>query len=561
MPDFQNLKNEIAESCKKPLVMVALTRGEVASKRAELRALTDGTGYVIVSNLEKAHSLFGGAQLSPVENASTRVISGNDFKTFDDLVTMKSHPLDGSEVAQLIGLDTDLAFVLAGEEVNCPVTGKPTKLEYFDETAMASEDDGEEEDVSDIDMSDEEEDAAEGEPDDSAEDEAAGGEEDDSEEEDMSSDDAANEDIEDTEDSGDPSDEDTEDSMELSSDDESNPFTIAGTETKALLDKYDGAVTVYEDDGGEPSLYGAVVRVLAEDTFVVIDEDGVAYTVKTTTIGDDGDAVKLVGSLQEAESASEQEVDAAETVDLGENQVRLMSMTGKDNSEVAVFVGQTHVATLLRNRASEVAAPLFDNGERLMAAFKPTLRANFGNSKSSELAKFGYVPVTFKVKVHKLFEKRVQREIARVSKTTETAAATRFEDFASNLEIAFVGINKGFFKVKNELATEIAGLLRRAGVAQPEVETRKLLAKHTKSYVGAAIEQAKILNDKPKEYLNGLTDTLKESAFLVTETASAPPVQHIPTPPRERQPEIAGFEENKGNQPNRFASLIASIRR
>jgi hypothetical protein len=555
MPNFQELQDTIKESCKQPLVMVSLSRGEVASKQAELRAFTDGRGYLMVSNLTKVHSLFGGAQLSPVEKASTKTVSGDDFKTFDDLVTMKSNPLDGTEVPQLIGVDPDLAFALAGEEVNCPVTGKLTKMEYFGETAMSNEDDGEEE-ITDVDMTDDEEDALEGEPDDSEEDDAAGGEED------MSEDDSADADIEE-DDVGDPSEDEDPNSMELSSDDEDsdNPFTIAGSETKALLDKYEGAVTVYEEDGGEPSLYGAVVRVLTEDTFVVIDEDGNPYTVKTTMIGDDGDAVKLVGSMQSADTASQQEVDAAETVDLGENQVRLMSMTGKDNSEVAVFVGQRQIATLVRSRAHEIAAPLFDNGERLMAAFKPTLRTHYGNSKAPELAQFGYVPVTFKVKTHKLFEQRLQREVAKVSKNTETAATNKFEDFAANLELAFVGINKGFFETKHELATEMAGLLRRAGVAQPELEVRKLLAKHTKSYVGAAIEQAKNLNDQPKEYLNGLTDSLKKSSFMVNETASAPYVRDVPVAHNTPQTELAGFETAKPKQENRFSSLISSIRR
>jgi len=567
MPNFREIQEAIKDGCKSPLVMVALSRGEVAAKRTELQAFTDGAGYFMVSNLPKLHSLFGGSLLSPVENASKKELAGEEFQSLDELVTMKSNPLDGTDVPQLIGVDADLAFVLAGEEINCPITGRLTKMEYHGEIAVDGEsgqealgktdDEEDEEEISDVDLSD-----SEGNSDDSSEDDMSSDPSSDDEDSDNVEDDTSDDEIEEEVDEGDLKDDEEDENMELSNDD--SPFTIAGTETKSLLDKYEGAVTVYEEDGGEPSLYGAVVRVLSEDTFVVIDEDGNPYTVKATTVGDDGDAVKLVGSLQSADTASEQEVDAADTVDLGENQVKLVSLTGKDNSEVAVFVGQMQIATLIRSRAAEVAAPLFNDGQKLMAAFKPTLKTHYGNSKAPELAKFGYVPVVFKMKTHKLFDQRLQREVAKLTATSETAAATKVQDFTSNLELAFVGINKGFFKdVKNELALEIAGMLKRAGVAGAELEVRKLLAKHSKSYVKTAMEQAKVLNTKSADYLNGISEALAKSDFNVSETAS---VHDISTAfhqdaPKVAQPEIAGFDDTPKPTGNRFASVIAGLRR
>lgn len=259
----------------------------------------------------------------------------------------------------------------------------------------------------------------------------------------------------------------------------------------------------------------------------------------------------------------EHEVMAASLAD--ENAaVKLITMTG-DNSEIAVFVGATHVGTLRRTMASEKAAPLFDNGQKLVAAFKPVFNANRGNQKSGELANYGFSPVSFKIDVAKTFETKLADETAKVQAKADAEVATKIGNMTTLIELAFVGINKGMFEGKNDLAGEIASLLGRNGVANPEKEARRILAKHSHNYVRSGVEKAKELSNHSPEYLRGITETISKSEFSVSDATSSE-VASISTAmiPAPRVREVA-HEDFVGKTPrkpegNRFASIIGSIR-
>ena len=107
MPNIQ-LKEALAD-CKSPLVMVTLSAGEVASRRTELRAFTDGD-LTTVTNATSMFSMIDGSALTLIKNTDPREVANAEFDSLDDLVTMKS-----SESEQLIGVDHDLAFAIAGE--------------------------------------------------------------------------------------------------------------------------------------------------------------------------------------------------------------------------------------------------------------------------------------------------------------------------------------------------------------------------------------------------------------------------------------------------------------
>lgn len=545
MPNIQ-LKEALAD-CKSPLVMVTLSAGEVASRRTELRAFTDGD-LTTVTNATSMFSMIDGSALTLIKNTNPREVANAEFDSLDDLVTMKS-----SESEQLIGVDPDLAFAIAGEKVFCPITGKENAtMEYIDVSENAADGEDAEEVIIDASEEDDEEDM--GDIDDSA----------------MNGDDSVRA-VEEQEGTGsDEPDEviidDETDDGDSDEDDEVLDVASFGTKARKILPKSAIRVSIYETaEATDPVVDGSLVSVVNDDTFVVSDDKGSNFTVKATDVSDGDTSVKIVGTPSSVESATVK-VTIAETVDPEIAGIRLVNLAHESNSEIAVFIGGSHIGTLHRSRASEKAAELYNNGNALFQAFKPTLKQHYHEQASSELAKFGYVPNTVDVKVGDLFERRLAHEVAKVTTKAETASAERVGDMTSNLELAFMGLNKGLLKGDNDLVVAIASAFRRAGVVKPEREARKLLALNSKGYVRSAVEHAKIFSTKTPDYLNGMTQTLANADFVVSEseveketvisTAMDPGTKTV-APQEEKQTEIAGFISPKTpEQGNKYNYLF-----
>lgn len=255
------------------------------------------------------------------------------------------------------------------------------------------------------------------------------------------------------------------------------------------------------------------------------------------------------------EEASEavQEVPAMAIADENAN-LKLVTLTN-DNSEIAAFVGEVHVGTLRKSRASETAAPLFSDGSKLVSAFKPVFNLNRNNQSSSELAAYGYAPVTFKVNVGDLFNKRLEKETASVNEQAAAKVRSSVSDMARLIELAFVGINKGMFDCKHDLATELASMLKRNGVKNPEREVRRVLAKSSHGYIKAGVEKATELSSKSDDYIRGIAETISKSEFVgstdeLVEVAYVPPVSTL---------EVAEFVGNRTptkKPANKYAKLF-----
>lgn len=526
------LKATIAE-CESPMVMVMLNEGEVASRRTELRAYTDGT-FTTVTNVSKLYSMVDGSELALVENASSREVANDEFDTLDELVTMKSSKSD-----QLIGVDPDLAFAIAGEEVYCPITGKEkATLSYVDlEKAV----DGEESDeVKIMEVTEEPEEIEE-------------------------IDDTAIIDDSDDSDDSDNDDDDVEDEETFSEEGYDEPLDLASFALRArkILPKAAIRISVYESaEATTPVVNGNLANVVNDDTFVVVDDKGSNFTVKATDVSDGDNAVKIVGTASSVESATVK-VTVAETANPEIAAIRLVNLSGESNSEIAVFVGDKHIGTMYRSKASEKASELFNTGTALFQAFKPTLLQHYTEQASSELAKFGYVANTLEIQVGDLFQRRLQREVASAEAKAEIAASEKINDMAANFELAFIGLNKGLLKGDNDLVVAIANDLRRAGVVKPERRARELLARNSKGYVRSALEHAKILSSKSADYLNGLSATLANADFVVSDTEENPVnviSTSLLTPEKPADPapiaEVSNFKPQTAKSPNRYEHLF-----
>lgn len=481
---------EAIKDCTSP-VMVFLSKGEVASQKTNLKAFSNGD-FSIVSNLDKLFSPIDGGNL-PIIEKSSQTVEGDTFQQFDSLVTMKC-----SECEALAGVDPDLAFAIASEEMHCPSCGKETAYSY-DESEVADDDSDDDDDEVNVEVNVDTDDGDE----DSSDDDEGGDEEE-------------FDDVEDTDDSS----EDESESEEASAVVEESTSETA-EEVIEAVNPVDAAPAVTEQ-------------------------------IETPVLEQPNDQV-------------EQELHAADMADENAS-VKLVTLTN-DNSEIAVFVGATHVGTMRRTMASETAAPLFENGQRLVAAFKPVFNSNRNNQTSSELAAYGYKPVTFKVHTGQLFEKRLEKEVAKVKTDSEAEVAARINNMSELMELAFVGINKGFFDGKNDLAGEIASLLERNGIANPEREARQLLARHSHNYIKSGVEKAKELSSQSPDYLRGITETIAKSDFLGIDTKAkeaASVSTSMLNPGQTRSREVAsdfiGDTKRIPNK-NRFADVVSGLGR
>jgi len=322
-----------------------------------------------------------------------------------------------------------------------------------------------------------------------------------------------------------------EDEEEIFNDDEAD-------ENEAVEEVMDGTL----DD--EPTAEAASEEV-TEPVAEVVEQE--ATPVETSVVEEPTAEAINEGAVQEIPAMAIADEEA---------NLKLVTLT-TDNSEIAAFVGGTHVGTLRRLRASEKAAPLFDDGSKLVAAFKPVFNLNRDNQTSSELAAYGYTPVTFKVKVGDLYNKRLERETASINIQAEEKVKSSINDMARLIELSFVGINKGLFDCDNELASELASLLARNGVKNAQREVRRALAKHSHGYIKAGVEKAKELSSKSEDYIKGIAETVSKSEFIGsidedrTETAAyVPPVSTVETA------EFIGRTETKKPAVNKYSRLF-----
>lgn len=397
---------------------------------------------------------------------------------------------------------------------------------------------------------------------------------------------------------------------EHASDDE---FT-ANAEHKSVIDKHGGKVQLVNGDSTSDA---KLLRILKDDTYLLETSDGKKWTVKASSVTD-GDGAAMINADSAQETASESDVQpgdvqqpspttdpkptdppavqpkpgeteqqpapATETPPATTTEESTQEMeqvtvdaidqtdpnvgvtlvaTNNDQTEIAAFIGGVHVGTLYAKHASETASPLYEATNKLASAFRAAFTANKRNVHAPELASFGFRPVSFTFEVAKVVMDRVQAEKAAAVETASAATQGEIARFVDVTELAFVGVNKGVFDGVNDLATEIAKLLDRSGVANSNVEARRLLATHSHKYVETCLNKAKELASTSPEYIKGVSDAVARAEFIggttskVVATTFAPP-----TPTAEHAGDVLGVSRDKpASTANRYSGVVASLGR
>lgn len=571
---FKNLGKVLAGQSD-PLVMVFLSEAEVASHSTTLKLFSNGDDLSIITNLEKMNSPVDAAALSPLENASSTLLEGDDFNSLNELITMRCTACN-----RLAGVNEELAFALVGEDLNCPACSEEAHYIYCenasDDDDSDDSDDDSDNNLEDMSMSDDDSDDSSDEDDSDGDDDMSMSDDDDSDDESDDSDDdddditMLDDDSDDSDDSDDDSSNDDDDDtkvVDIASEDtgnDDNPFTSEGTELKALLDKYKAKATVVNGNGNAMS--GSVVKVLNVNSVVFKnDGDGSTHTIQIESVSDEDGKMVIKGTNRTVEKAS-QTVYVAEMANFDRG-VKIVDMSN-DMSEVAVMVGGVHVGTIKRSEAAETATSLFTSGKALFQSFRPTLMKHKDDMENKELAAFGFSPAKFEVEFGELFNRRLQKEVAAAEAAAKETARKEIGNLHDTIALAVVGINRGVFQKDNDLASEIAKTLKVAGVRRADVVARNILATKSDSYFKAVLEQAKELASKSQDYREGVAKAIANAKYTTDESEEESKeiaTAFIPSTPAKREAEISGFV---GEQPkkmeqsgNKYANLVGSLGR
>jgi len=486
-------------------VMVFLSQREVASQATELQAFKLDDDTVMVSNLTKLFNPIDGSVATPIEQSSQKIVA-EEYQQLNDLATMKCR-----ECNAIAGVDPDIAFPIANEPIFCPHCGK--------ESAFAFED---EEDLTDVVTADGDDDEVITEIDDTKDNQDTPPADD-------------TDDLSDAEDNESEVNDDATLTGDDIDDDEGEDEELASLKTK------DKSVKKKEETASEEPV--AEVKPIAEEPEPA---PAPVQEVAPTPITDPNLVYEKLDAASMADETSP---------------VKLVTLS-PDNSEIAVFMGDSHVGTLRRSQASEKVSSLFADGPRLAAAFKPVFKANMKSQSSGELAAYGYKPVVFEVQVGELFKRRVETEVASVKAKATDEYSTKLKNVGSLLELAFTGINKGVFAGNADLLNSIETALHRGGVKDAKSQARRILSTHAHNYANAVVEKALELSEKSQDYIDGITETISKATFSdITEEVR---VEDTPAPVVKPVQEVASVDfvgqRPQQAQANKFSSLVASFR-
>lgn len=536
-------------------VIVFLSPREVASLSTELRAFKLDDETVIVSNLDKLFNPIDGSVATPIEHSSQK-ITADEYEQLNDLATMKCR-----ECSSIAGVDPDLSFPIADEPIFCPSCGKESAFAFENEEDLTDVLNADDDVITSVDDTEENDDDA-----DDVEDE-----------DDMSTaDDNTREVNDDATVLGD----DEDDDDDYFGEDEDDEELAAAK--KVIADKKKAKKEKLVKKNGEKASEDGDLTAKTEDAKpipVEVNKESPASAPEvkqeeTTSEDDKSKTDEGNKPVVDANAAAPEaptpitdpnlvyeQLDAASLAD-SSAPIKLVTLY-PDNSEVAIFMGGSHVGTLRRSQASEKVSNLFADGHKLAAAFKPVFQANMKTQGSNELAAYGYKPVVFDVQVGELFKRRVESEVATVKEQATTAYSTKLKNVGALLELAFTGINKGVFAGNADLLNGIEVALQRGGAKDAKSQARRLLSTHSHNYANAVVEKALELSEKSQDYIDGITETISKATFSdnTEEVRTEEPTAPVAKPVSEvASVDFVGHRPQQANG-NKFTSLVSSFRR
>lgn len=176
-----------------------------------------------------------------------------------------------------------------------------------------------------------------------------------------------------------------------------------------------------------------------------------------------------------------------------------------EEARVLAFVGGVHAYTLVKANAGENADLLTHR------TFHQALERETLKSGHKALASFGFTPVTLKVNLGRIVDKRVQATLAGEKQAVQASLTDVRDNFEQCAKISAVALTQNFYRGRsNPLQDVLIAALAGAGVKQAKTFVKRAMVQAGPQFVEALLELADELMDKSVEHRNEISDSLTQ---------------------------------------------------
>ena len=206
-----------------------------------------------------------------------------------------------------------------------------------------------------------------------------------------------------------------------------------------------------------------------------------------------------------AETADEVEVDLLENAN-PEDKVSVVQQVSPDGeTQLVAYSGETPVALLDKEGAGEQADVI---GHR---HFREALETEAAAKGAKCLSAYGFKPLTAKVQLAAIVQKRVQAALAESEEEQKADKEEIKKDFEQALHIAVAALNTGFYRNRgNPLASTLVASLEAMGVKQAKAVVKRAIAAASQEFLDETLGLTDELLAKDVNFRNELADTLSE---------------------------------------------------
>lgn len=265
-------------------------------------------------------------------------------------------------------------------------------------------------------------------------------------------------------------------------------------ETEPLTDGNDGEEGAGENrTGDQPKDVQGVHSAAAAATPV---------KVKADTDDDNGEPDDGIGDI--GDDVDSVDIDVPDQLNEDDDVDVQMDDDGEE-ARLLAFVGGVHAYTMTKQTAG-------DNADLIgQTSFHQALQRECAKSGHRALASYGFTPVTLKVNLGKVVNKRVQATLAGEKAAVQASLTDVRDNFEQCAKIAAVALTQRFYKNRaNPLQDTLVAALNAAGVKQAKTFVNRAMVQAGPQFVTALLELADELMDKSLDHRNELSDSLTE---------------------------------------------------
>lgn len=501
---------------------------------------TSGKAVTILSNLEKPRSPLTGDELdvsaTNVETASTAISVKDTLAAFKCIASCLNCDHDTLTIPEL-------AEELDAKMIHCMNCGEEVKA-FYDGDLFSDEsaDDLEEDDSDDVvDAIDEEDEESEDETEEDS-DPTSDGEGDELESDDpvgeVSDDNADDEDVDDVNIEQDQEETDEEEDEDVSTVKASGDAPTTEQPTNAVETVEAPAATTEtpaaETQASETDA-NSNAEVKTEETPAATTEASEAPTTEEAPAPAPVDAP---AEIADEAPAMTSEVVVASAADYNET---LQFARLSDTSRYEVFLGTTHIGSLLKDESSTGVQGAFAKQDLLRNAFGSAFWKNsdaIANGEFAALKDFGFKPSTISVDLNKVVANLVDEKVADLEQKHEEKINETVNAVVATMNVAAAGLNKGMLPGTN-FHKELAKTLNGFGIKNASEVAARFVKEHTPAFFNSVVTAAANLRKESPDYVRGLASSIESASFktvLDNENDTLVTSALLPTPVRTEQP-------------------------